>query len=252
MTKGSITIIDNEGEKVLIATSVAPHGIENQQNALASWRDQGFRVVSLNATDEIANLVPSFPEVEFVPVTRDARQDYGKPFMYFDDFLEFFKRRGDSICGIVNSDVHLISDKKLPSFFAQEAKNGMVFGSRIDVDNLDDLQGEIYHMGFDFFFFDSQYIDKFPREEFCIGQPWWDYWLPIVLLGKKIPIKRLMTPVAYHVKHPVKWNPQVRTRLGLVMARYIRTPEPVTEKNMLMFLQFVCRIIRENSQEILL
>ena len=244
------TNLNGNSEHLTIATSIAPHGIENQQLAIASWQKQGFKVVSLNASEEIKQLQVVCPDVEFIPVLRDARDKYGKPFVYFDDFLDYFKRTGQKICGIVNSDVHLISDKNLPAFFSSEAQGGLVFGSRVDVDHLENLQGEMYHMGFDFFFFDSALLKIFPKEEFCIGQPWWDYWLPIVALGKGSVIKRLMTPIAYHVKHPINWNPQVGTELGLRMAKYIRTAVPVTEENILSFLQFVCGIIREKSKKL--
>ncbi len=244
------TSSNGKTEQITIATSIAPHGIENQLLAIASWRKQGFKVVSLNTNEEINQLQAVFPDVEFVSVTRDARKKYGKPFVYFDDFLDYFKRTGQRICGIVNSDVHLISDHNLVTYFSVEARDGLIFGSRVDVDNLDNLQGEIYHMGFDFFFFDQTLLGIFPKEEFCIGQPWWDYWMPIVPLGKGKMVKRLMTPIAYHVKHPINWNPKVRTELGLRMAKYIRTAVPVTKENMRSFLQYVCKIIWEKAKEV--
>jgi len=238
--------------QISIVTSIAPHGIDNQRLAIASWRAHGFRAVSLNSKEEIAILQPSFPDIEFMPVKRDARKSYGKPFVYFDDFLSYLHDHDDRICGIVNSDIHLISHHALLSYFSREAKNGLVFGSRIDVDSLANLQGKMYHMGFDFFFFDRKLLDIYPPEEFCIGQPWWDYWMPIVALGKSIPVKRLMTPIAFHLNHAINWNPSIRTHLGMVMAKYIRTPEPVSEKNMMQFLHYVCRIIREKSTELYL
>ena len=237
-------------QRVTIATSLAPHGLENQQKAVESWLSQGFHVVSLNAADEVEMLRGAFPDVEFFAVSRDARQTYGKPYVYFDDFLAFFRERGDAICGIVNSDVHLISDYALPAFFAREAKDGLVFGSRIDVKSMDKLQGIMYDRGFDYFFFDRKVIDVFPPEEFCIGQPWWDYWLPIIPAGLGMTVKRLMTPVAYHLKHTVKWKSQVRTRLGLVMAKYITAPVTFDEKNIMDLIEFICSNISQRAQNI--
>jgi len=236
-------------KQIEIVTSLAPRGFELQKSAINSWIKMGFTVTSINAQDEIDLLKPHFPEVKLVQVNRDARKQYGKPFVYLDDILEYFRQSGNEICGIVNSDIHLISSNDLAAFFAMEAQGGLVFGSRIDIDNLATLEGEMYHLGFDFFFFDRKILDIFPQEQFCIGQPWWDYWLPIVPLGKGLSVKRLMTPVAYHVNHPINWNPKVRTDLGMVMAKYIRTTAAVNEENMMLFLQFVCRIIREKSKE---
>lgn len=236
--------------RLAIATSLAPRGVRNQQQAVNSWLAQGFRVVSLNAADEVTALQRLFPDVEFVPVTRDARGKYGKPYVYFDDFLAYFRECGDPVCGIVNSDVHLLSEYALPAFFAGEAKDGLVFGSRIDVKSLGQRQGSMYHAGFDFFFFDRKLLELYPAEEFCIGQPWWDYWLPLMALNRGVPVKRLMTPVAFHLKHPVQWQPEVRTQLGLAMAKHIPTPTKYTADTIQDFLEYACGNIRKRAQNI--
>ena len=149
---------------IIIATSIAPHELANQQKAVESWISQGFHVVSLNAFDEMEMLSPLFPNVNFVQVTRDARKQYGKPLVFFDDILAFFRQRTDRICGIMNSDVILNSQYSLSDFFCREAQNGLVFGSRIDVDNLASLQGKMYNGGFVFFFFDRLLLKVFPAE----------------------------------------------------------------------------------------
>ena len=235
---------------IKVLTSIAPGGIENQQRAMASWRSHGFQVVSLNAADEIELLSPSFQDVVFVKVDRDARQEYGKPFVYFDDFMAYFLQQDAAICGMVNSDIHLISEHPFMPFIEKEAQGCLVFGSRVDVDALAVLQGEMYHKGFDYFFFDRKLLDLFPQEEFCIGQPWWDFWLPVVPLGVGLPVKRLMTPVAYHVKHAINWNPQVWIQLGKVMGKYFPTPEHINAQNIMLFSKAVCKFILENAKEI--
>lgn len=237
-------------ERVEIVTSLTTNNIDVQKKAITSWVELGFAVTSLNAIEDIDIMKAHFPEVNLVPVARDARQKYGQPFVYFDDMREYFRHREGKICGIVTSDVHLIFHQDLQSFLVQQAQGGMVFGSRVDVENLVTRQGTVDHTGFDYFFFDRQLLEVFPPEVFCTGQPWFDYWLPIVPLSKGLPVKRLLTPVAYHLKHSVQWNQDARTNLGMVMAKYIPTPEPVNEKNIIQFLQFVCRIIREKAQEI--
>ena len=132
------------GSKLTIATSIAPGNIDRQSKAIESWIKLGLNVVSINCAEEIDTLQQSFPDVKFIPAKRDGREIFGKPVIYFDDFLEYFKEAGSEFCGIVNSDIHLVGDEEIISFIKKEAKNCLVYGSRIEVDSLYVLDGEFY------------------------------------------------------------------------------------------------------------
>ncbi len=192
--------------RITIATSIAPGDIETQRTAVDSWRKLGFDVVSLNCPDEISALREVFPDVRFVEVRREAGDSYGRPLVYFDEFLRYFRSQRSRICGIVNSDIHLISDQPIVPFIESHALDGLVYGPRTDVDSLDELQGEPCQTGFDFFFFDRSLIPCFPPSEFRIGLPWWDHWVPLVSILEGFATKRLISPFAYHIRHPSKWD----------------------------------------------
>jgi len=194
------------GAPMTIATSIAPKEIKKQAKAIESWRKLGFRVVSINCIEEITVLRQSFPNVEFVPAKRDAREILGKPLIYFDDFLEYFRETNCEFCGIVNSDVLLAGNEGIVSYIQSQAKGSMVYGSRTDVESLEHLDGEVYQNGFDFFFFDKSLISCFARSEFCLGMPWWDYWAPLIPMLEGFPVKRLISPLAYHILHQLDWD----------------------------------------------
>ncbi len=193
-------------DRLTIATSIAPKEIEKQVLAVKSWIKLGFRVVSINCPEEINVLRQSFQEVEFVSARRDARGLFGKPLIYFDDFLEYFRKTNCEFCGIVNSDVLLSGDEGIIPFIQGQAKGSLVYGSRTDVDSLEVLDGEVLETGFDFFFFDKSLISYFPESEFCLGVPWWDYWAPLIPALEGFQIKKLISPFAYHVRHSFKWD----------------------------------------------
>ncbi|MGA2094014.1 MAG: glycosyltransferase, partial [Sedimentisphaerales bacterium] len=113
---------------------------------------------------------------------------------------------GCQICGIVNSDIYLAANEDTVSFIRREAENSFVYGSRVEVDSLDNLNGELYDRGFDFFFFDKSLIPLFPKSDFCIGATWWDYWLPLVSILSGCKVKMFVTPFAAHVRHRYKWD----------------------------------------------
>ena len=199
-------------EPTLLVTSIAPHNIENQQRAIASWLRLGFSVSSLNTPSEIDKLRPLFGNVEFVAVQRDARADCGKPLVYLNDVIAFLGARGSPICGLINSDIHLRATPETVRYLLEEAKNSMVLANRTDVTTFDDVTGEVYKFGFDVFLFDRAILGILPSTEFCLGQPWWDHWLASRFINSsrnvagKFSLKLVAFPFAIHVKHEKYWD----------------------------------------------
>lgn len=205
-----------------IVTSIAPKEIAKQVRAVRSWHKLGFCVVSINSREETEILQEYFPDVNFVQAKRDAKSVLGKPFVYLDDILEYIGQANSEICGIVNSDIYLSGDDNIVSFIRSEAKNSLVYGSRIEVESLENLKGEVYKNGFDFFFFDRALVSQFPKSEFCIGATWWDYWVPLTAILAGYPVKKLVSPFAYHIKHPWKWDEKQWFLLGGKLYGYLR------------------------------
>ena len=195
-----------KGTGLTIATSIAPGQLAKQVNAIKSWIKLGFDVVSINCKEEIETLKGAFPNIRFIQAKRDARNILGRPFIYFDDILEYLMQTDSEICGIINSDVYLAGDENIVSFIRSQAKNSLVYGARTEVDSLENMSGQVYEKGFDFFFFDKSLISHFPKSDFCIGATWWDYWMPLIPILAGCPVKKLVSPFAYHVRHPYKWD----------------------------------------------
>ncbi|MBI5461693.1 MAG: hypothetical protein HY941_05855 [Gammaproteobacteria bacterium] len=215
-------------ERTLLVTSIAPHNILNQQLAVESWLRLGFSVASLNAPSEIEQLGPDFSTVEFVAVHKDASQDCGKPLVYLDDVVAFLRSHGTPVCGLINSDIHLRATPAMIDYLIGEARGSMVLSNRTDVDTLDQDAGEIYKFGFDAFFFDKSILDMLTSTDFCLGQPWWDYWLASRFMKSpqgvscRFALKLANFPFAVHVKHDKKWDHSGNyERYGLKFAKYL-------------------------------
>jgi len=203
---------------IVLATSIAPTDIRNQRNAVDTWLKSGFHVVSLNCKEELQKIICFFPEVEFIEVDRDGREMYGRPYVYLNDFMEFFQKSQYKTCGIINSDIHLIGiGEDFKEFLDNQTENSLVFGHRIDIKSLDGLYGKLY-IGHDYFFFDRTFACLYPDEGFCIGQPAWDYWMPFLPLLYGKSVKKLLSPIAYHIKHPQNWLTEIDMRFKNLMA----------------------------------
>ena len=211
--------------KIPIGTSIAPHNIELQKSAISSWLKLDFEVISLNSKAEIEQIEGHFPGVVFKEATRDASGLTGKPFVYLDDLLEVLYASGSDVCSILNSDIYLDVDQEFPGFLGEAVQGGLIFGSRIDVTSLATLEGQEYFQGFDYFFFSRSIIKEYRKTDFCLGVPWWDYWVPLFAILKGLPVKQLLTPIAYHLEHPIRWNVQYLTGFGDRLMDYLMDAE---------------------------
>jgi hypothetical protein len=191
---------------VTVATSIAPMNTDKQRVAVASWIDVGLRVLSVNTPNEIKVLKEIFPEVLFIPASRNAREDLGKPLIYLDDVLHALKKSGSKVCGIINSDIILKNCRQLPAFLQSLTQDAFVLGARVDVPNLDAQENGPYYYGRDLFFFDRSFTSHVPPSGFCLGAPWWDIWLPLVALHTGRSLVQPAERFALHLIHDQAWN----------------------------------------------
>lgn len=236
-------------DRLSIVTALAPANISAQQAAIKSWQQAGFCVIALNSREDINTLLPQFPNVEFIPACRDARERYGQRCIYLRDLLQCCREQPSDICGIVKSDIILRGDE-LALFMKKEASGSIVFGSRHDAVALDATEGQIHNGAFDYVFFDKRCLPDYPMESFCLGLPWWDYWMILLAIGNNVPAKLLSSPVAWHVSHPSDQNLEAWNRLGVVLSRYAETDYAVTQETMGQYQQLLFQTIRDNSAAI--
>jgi hypothetical protein len=192
---------------ILLATSLAPGGrLEVQQAAVRSWLDHGFDVLSLNAVDEIAALKPDFTGVEFVPAPRTAASFIGKPLVFVNDLLDALAIHGGDVVGIINSDIRLEPIPGLMDALSAAARETLLIGPRLDVDQWDDPNGKADPIGADLFVFPRAMIPLWGATRLCLGQGYWDFWLPLMAICAGKPARKLLPPVGRHLRHATSRN----------------------------------------------
>ena len=220
--------------EITIATSINPDSrIDIQKEAIESWIKAGFRVVSLNETNEIKKLSNTFRNIDFVPQIRTAKALFGKPYIYISDILACLRTQNSQISGIINSDIYLKNTESFSSFLIQEAENSLIFGPRLEVKTFKSSDGKMDPFGFDYFIFDKKLMSDWKESRFCIGLPSWDHWFPLVSMFNGRKLKKIMTPFALHITHTVSINRSVipfNIELINQIINYIK-PEDKTIKN---------------------
>jgi len=187
---------------MIFCTSIAPsHKNEGiQKVAVDSWLKLGANVYSFNNEKEIEFLRKEYPKVNFIAVKKTGEHHYGKPYIFVDDIIDFGIEKKSDIC-IINSDIILSALPKTKS-------DAIVISHRTDFigeyPQMRNLKKYIY--GIDVFFIPYKFLSIYPKSIYCLGQCWWDYWIPFVALKNKIPVFRIRENFAFHKLHPAQYN----------------------------------------------
>ncbi len=209
----------NDPRRIVLATSLVPqrdHAL--QAAAVASWRAAGFAVISVNGAGEADQVRREFPGVEVVTAERTAEQFAKKPVPFIHDLLAALRRAcagadpADCTVGIINADIYIRPLPDLAPAIRREAKGALLMGPRVDVAARGDFEtfvatgAETYSIGYDYFLMSGDLLGDFADSPFCMGMPFWDYWMPLVALLQGRPLKTVTTPVALHVAHETRWD----------------------------------------------
>ena len=206
---------------IFLATSLVPSRDHALQAAtVASWIACGFEVISVNGAAEADAVRKAYPDVMVIPVSATAEKFAKKPVPYIHDMLKVLRQaiaaRGLApaacVAGIINADIFLRNVPGLADFIQREAHGSLLCGPRVDVIDMDSFTRfkatgeETYSIGYDYFFLSGAALEDFSDSPFCMGMPFWDYWMPLVTLLKGMPLKTFTSPVALHVHHETRWD----------------------------------------------
>lgn len=189
---------------ILWATSLPAHADPGAQAArVASW---GGRVQSFNDAEEAAQL--SGAAAELVTVARSGRRSLGKPVPFLVDILDRQREAGAPVLGIVNADIALDASPAERGWLVEAARSALVCVRRTDVadESAPLAMGTQLPQGFDAFLYPDAMIPALRAEGFCLGMPFWDFWMPAAAILAGHPVIVVTAPVARHVVHPTRWD----------------------------------------------
>jgi SAM-dependent methyltransferase len=136
---------------------------------------------------------------------------------------------------LTNADIVLCEDW-LP-LLGHLRSDAVYYGSRLEVERDLTAGGAmvsrgVFELGFDFFVLPHAFVatlvsEKLLPEELRIGEPWWDYLLPILALARGFPLKKLSHPtLALHYVHPARYTQELwlhnRERFMRIAGRLLR------------------------------
>ncbi len=200
-----------------IFTSIPPHFVrlDSDGNDIShlylsrcfeSWDKHYFEPVSINASVEKESDLGARLGIRRINVQKDAQKICGKPLVFLNDFLSVARNEAKGPLVITNSDILLDIDIDTLQAIHKIEPGQSVVQKRIDIGSISSRCGHEYTDGYDFFAFHCADVKKVWSNPFVFGMPWWDHFLPIIMLLegiKQIPIKRKFV---YHMNHFNRWD----------------------------------------------
>lgn len=189
-------------------------GLEYLKYCLDSWRDHGFEPVTVNSEVEVLKLPLEEWGVRKIEVSRNAAEDYGKPFVYLDDFYGKIAEDTDGVMVFANADIFLdFSEEQLASIRNLQPGEAIVL-RRIDIDDLDRTNPEEYTGGYDFLAVHSTDLARFKSDLFALGVPWWDHFVPLIMRMTGMKSVLLEPSGIFHLRHEERWAGWMRVEVG--------------------------------------
>jgi hypothetical protein len=183
---------------MIAITSISPghKNFENQFNAIESWINVGYKVISLNSKEEIEKL-SDFKNVEFVETTRTNERLFEKPYVLVSAIIDHLKTREEEYFLIINSDIVINDYLNFTENLKDISKKGIIIMNRSDYSE-DIGVAKRYDLGFDGFFINKKWLHIFPQSVLCLGQCFWDFWVPYQAILSGVDIYKLNEPYLFH------------------------------------------------------
>lgn len=219
--------------KIAVATSIPPTmsrlnsgreiGAEYQRLCVRSWLDCGFKVISVNPREEVAELAARYSDVSFVAADRDARALFGRKTPFIGDLLAALLASGCEKLGIINADLVFEPSPGWAASIPEAIGPSMLAAHRYDTSSLVDGALSKYYVGLDCLFFDRETAADFAPEagNLAMGLPWWDYWLPAVCQIHGRDVKLIDRPGCAHLIHPQGYAEDLLLRFSMDFAEFI-------------------------------
>lgn len=208
-----------------VFTTISPKGdMLRQSIALKSWTKQG-NVNSVNTSEEISLLESTFPFVNFIE-SNDTLNIDGKKLITIRSLFNAINEHTKENFILINSDLSLSDSFDLDKF--NVSSNEIFIGNRTEFTydfNIDDyVIGEKYFGGYDIFVMSNEILNLLLSVEqpydFAFGVPWWDYWVPFILLENNIKLISSNDNIIMHETHKTNYSHKIYEEIGREFLKY--------------------------------
>jgi hypothetical protein len=178
-------------------TSLSPERLDVQRICLDSWKSSGLAVHVFAHSSEAA--LAEGLGLDVVLVEKTGIDVFGRHYIPVNSMVEWARRERADVL-ISNSDIELNTTRDRLEKLLSESVGGVCCVRRHDE------AGVPYAVGFDGFLFNGRDAEPIAKPSFfCVGRPWWDYWIPTAFLVADRPVC-VTGGFALHRRHQFAWG----------------------------------------------
>jgi hypothetical protein len=108
---------------------------------------------------------------------------------------------------IINSDIILKRD--IPTKFL---KSDLTISTRWELDDIN--KPYPFNNGYDLFIFNKDMIDLYLNDNYVIGMPWWDFWIPLITIKLQLTVNHIKSPIIFHRTHDTNYDNDIWIKFG--------------------------------------
>jgi hypothetical protein len=200
----------SSNNEMFLLTSISPRlkpgNLDYQRLCIASWRSAGFKLATVNGRSEENKIKSLDLDLDIIVTDRD-----GKPAIR--EIVDIIIDKSGRFGGIINADCMILPYPDLARRLTENLSKRMFIVERVDEDDRLMPQADSCS-GFDAFFFDKSILPHEIHDDFKIGVPWWDYYLPMAAAQGGAELIAIDTPLITHRLHDNSWNNDELLRVG--------------------------------------
>ena len=202
----------------LTSLSPADSAVPRQREAIRSWQAAGLSVRCFNHPFEVARMRGIY-DVDFVPVSKTSSRVFGQPYVPINAMLRW-ARIEDVSALLVNSDIEIELSLAQLQRVRRASEGGLCYFIRHNYDERKE-NAAADPWGIDAFLLHGRDAFLVPDSFLSMGQPWWDYWLPLIFVRQGRPLYSVEFPAIFHRNHTQRWSWRNWHRCALEFDRFV-------------------------------
>jgi hypothetical protein len=201
------------------ALSTLPKHLSRQPVCLDSWKRLGLSIAAVNTPDEIKQLKPLYPQVDYWHPSNKVSSQFKTSTQLITSLTDFALLKTEWVM-VINSDIE-IHGSQAELLECVKDPNVITLGIRWNYSQSDKVRATREQWGIDAFIMSPQAALTLPRLGFAIGKPVWDYWLPLHFWKNGFTIEAIADRYFYHESHPLHWSkPEWLKAVGWLKEHY--------------------------------
>lgn len=193
---------------------------------IMSWRECGFDPVTVHSEREALHPLVAALEVRVVRVARDASALTGRPHVFLGDLVATALELGGARAFIINADVELEMSDPAQARLHTLGPDAALAIRRRDHDGDKERAAAPYSGGIDMIGGGVDVLGRINFGALVFGMPWWDHYLPIMLMRHNARFDTGADIHLWHLLHGGRWNKAHHILFGKEFLRLMQRDHP--------------------------